>query len=447
MPGNFPVVGVQPTAVAPSERSWLGVAREFLPGTAVMPTNTIPMDPKSYNPEDTPKFLPDEAIRGQMALLYNEILGPADATFSFGGPNFLDTYGFFLDNIYGDLSSYYNGTATGTFTTTVAPAVGATVATVANAVTPGWTAGTYIQFEPGLGSVATAEVVKVTGTTATQVFFGANPLRFAHGSGGSILTIGASPSTTFTHIFALLNQTLGYNGYPGAQPPTHTLTDNTNLITTSTAQTYGPANAFGARQYPMACVSALDFTGNAESLVDIKVTGNSWPSVVPATTPTNVVSNTIPVAAWRSQVFLGGTLAANQVFNVGEWSLNLKRELHVYFTAQNAQTPFIIARGPFSAAGSLNFSVASDDSDLYLMIQNVQPQMQITMSNGLTGTSAITLTFNAQVTAFVKSKITRNSVLIGYDNAFDLVANSTNIGGSGGLAPLSVILVNAVATY
>ena len=51
-------------SVAPSTRSWLGVARELTVGTPVGPTNTIPMDAKSYRPEDTPKFLPDEAIRG-----------------------------------------------------------------------------------------------------------------------------------------------------------------------------------------------------------------------------------------------------------------------------------------------------------------------------------------------------------------------------------------------
>ena len=61
------------------------------------PTNTVPVDAKSLAPEDMPKFLPDEAIRGSMAMLYNEIIGPDDATFSFGGPNFLDVHGFFLD--------------------------------------------------------------------------------------------------------------------------------------------------------------------------------------------------------------------------------------------------------------------------------------------------------------------------------------------------------------
>lgn len=442
MPANNPVVGLQPSAVSPAERTYLGIGRENVAGTAVLPTNTIPSDPKSYNPEDTPKFLPDEAIRGQMALLYNEILGPADATFSFSGPNFLDVHGFWLDNIFGDMSSSFNGTFTGTTATTVAPAVGATAATVANAVTPGWTAGTYIQFEPA--GAATAEVVKVTGTTATQVFFANNSLRFAHGSGGSIFTIGTSPNNTFTHVFALLNQTLGYSGIPGAQPPTHTITDVYNLTTGSTL---GPANNFGARSYPMCCVSALDFTGNAENLIDVKVSGNSWPSVIPSTVPTNVVSTAVPVAAWRSQVYIGGTAVANAVYDVGEWTVNLKRELHVYFTAQNAQTPFIIARGAFSASGVMNFTVPSDDSPLYYMIENTQPQVRININNGLSGTSLINVNFDMQVAAFVKAKITRNSVLTGYDDSYDAVANATNVGGSGGLAPVTVTLTNAIPAY
>lgn len=441
MPNN-PVVGSTPTAVSPAERTWLGIAREIIPGTAVLPTNTIPSDPKNYNPEDTPKFLPDESIRGQMALLYNEILGPADATFGFSGPNFFDVHGFWLDNIFGDMSSSFNGIFTGTTPTTVAAAVGATVATVANAVTPGWAVGTYIQFEPAGSSIA--EVVKVTGTTATQVFFANNSLRFAHGSGGSIFTIGTSPNNTFTHVFALLNQTAGYAGLLGAQPPTHTLTDVTNFITGSTL---GPANNFGARSYPMCCVSALDFTGNAESLVEVKVAGNSWPSVVPSTVPTNVTSTAVPIAAWRSQIYIGGVAAANLVYDIGEWTVNLKRELHVYFTSQNAQTPFIIARGAFSASGVMNFTVPSDDSPLYYMIENTQPQVRITFTNGLSGTSAITCTFDMQVCAFVKSKITRNAVLVGYDNSYDAVANSTNVGGSGGLAPVTVTLTNATPAY
>ena len=61
---------------------------------------------------------------------------------------------------------------------------------------------------------------------------------------------------------------------PGAQPPTLTLTDNTNLNYGGTPGT----NTSGARAYASACVSAVDISGNVEQLLDFKVTGNSWPS-------------------------------------------------------------------------------------------------------------------------------------------------------------------------
>jgi hypothetical protein len=432
-----PVVGTSPSAVYPSSRSWLGIAREgagTLVGTPVPPTNTIPMDPKSYSPEDTPKFLPDEALRGQMAMLYNEILGPEDASFSFGGPNFLDTYGFMLDNIFGDLST--TGTASGTVVTSFTgnPAVGATVITVASGTAFG--TGSTIQIDTG----SVSEVVVVTASSSTTISFGNNPLRFAHSTGTVITVTGP-----YTHTFALLNSGAGYGGILGAQPPTHTLTDNTNIITTGTY-----ANPYGARYYPSACLSTFDLSGNAEQLLDIKVSGNSWPSVIPGTTPTKNISTAIPIPAWTSKVYIGGTAANNQVFDVGEWAINIKRQLQVYWTDQGAQTPYIIARGPLSISGTMNFTVPSDDSPLNYMIQNTQPQIRILMSNttqGLSGTATLTLQFDAQVAAFVKSKPDRNAVLIGYQNSWDAVANSTNVGGSGGLAPGSVTLINNVPTY
>ena len=110
------VVGTIPSFIAPSSKSWLGVGRELVTGLSpVLPTNTIPLDMSSYQPEDTPKFLHDEAIRGVMAQLYNDILGVEDATFSFGGPMFLDVGGFWIDNTFGDLST--TGTSASSTTT------------------------------------------------------------------------------------------------------------------------------------------------------------------------------------------------------------------------------------------------------------------------------------------------------------------------------------------
>src|ERR1035438_3598802 len=116
------MAGTVPSIIAPSSKTWLGVGREGLmalglTGQPVLPTNTIPLDKNSYQPEDTPKFLPDEAIRGVMAQLYNDILGVEDATFSFGGPMFLDVGGFWLDNAFGDLSTVGSGTTSSTTVT------------------------------------------------------------------------------------------------------------------------------------------------------------------------------------------------------------------------------------------------------------------------------------------------------------------------------------------
>lgn len=433
-----PVVGTTPTAVYPSSRSWLGIAREGsgpLVGTPVPPTNTIPVDPKSYSPEDTPKFLPDEALRGQMAMLYNEILGPEDASFSFGGPNFLDMHGFFLDNIFGDLSTVGTSSGTGSTSFSGSPAVGATIVTVSSGT--GFAVGQNVQLDTG----ALAEVVTITGTSSTTLSFGNNPLRFAHGASGTAFGV-IGP---YTHVFALLNSGAGYGGVLGAQPPTHTLTDNTNIITSGTY-----ANPYGARYYPSSCLSTFDMSGNSEQLLDIKVAGNSWPSVIPGTTPTKNISTAIPIPNWTSKVFIGGTALANQIFSIGEWAVNIKRQLQVYWTNQGAQTPYIIARGPLSISGTMNFTVPSDDSPLNYMIQNTQPQVRIVMSNttlGASGTSTLTVQFDSQVAAFIKSKPDRNAVLIGYQNSWDSVANATNVGGSGGLAPGSVTLINNIPTY
>jgi len=408
-----------PVAVAPSTQSWVGVAREMTTGTAVLPTNVIPQDAKSYKPEDTPKFLPDEAIRGSMALTYGQILGPADATLNFGGPVFLDTHGFMLDNTFGDLSA--TGTSPANTTTlSVGTTVGATTATLTSAT--GYTDGAYVQIDTG----PAAEVVQLSAApSGSTITFTGYPLRFPHTSGATVATVSAP----FTSTFALLNSDLGYAGVPGAQPPTHTLTDYTALTPN-----------VGARSYPSACLSKLDFTGNAEQLLEVKFTGNSWPSAPASASPVKSLTAVEPVAAWQSTIKIGGT----PVYDIGDWAVSVTRKLQAYYTAQGSNIPFIIARGELSITGTLNFTVAEDESALSYMLENSQPSLSITVSNGQTGAAETSLTFTASRAAFTKSAPTRNSVLIGYDTTFDCVANPTDVGGSGGMAPGKFTLVSSL---
>jgi len=427
------------SAVAPSSRRSLGVARELQVGQALLPTNTIPVDAKSFSPEDNPKFLNDEALRGQMAMLYNVILGPEDASFSFGGPNFLDIHGFFLDNLFGDLSTTgstpTNGTSLSGSVATLA--IGGTQATLVSA--SGYSSASTVQIDSGNISEV---VVLSTAPSGSLITFGNNPLRFPHAAGATVNTV--SSSGNFTHTFALLNSQLGYGGVAGAQPPTHSLTDNYNLGYLGGGSGENTANA---RTYPSCCVGQIDLTGNAEQLLEIKFSGNGFVSAPASAAPTITISSVVPVANWRGLIYIGGTAASNQVTTIGEWALSLKRQLQIYFTVANSQNPYIIARGPLSASMTAQFTTPGDESPLVYMLYDGPQLIQVVLDNGLSGTSHIKLTITGHNAQAVKSKPGSSSVLIDFADSFDFIANSSDVGGSGGLGPIVVQLLNQIATY
>jgi len=405
--------------IAPASKTWLGVARELSPGTQTLPVQTIPLLKNSYQPEDTPKWLHDEAIRGSMAMVFNDIQGVEDSTFSYGGPAFLDVEGYFLDNLFGDKSDTAN-TYVGTTTATQAGTIGQIAYTVAGTANFGTV--TYAQID--LGSLS--EIVGPTTVTAGNIAFGSTPLRFAHANGATIQAVSALTSGPFTHTWNIQNNSSG-------QPPTHTFTDYTSLTGT-----------VGARAYVGGCVGVIDITGNSEQLLEFKLTGNAFVSTPSLTTPTNTVSTAIPIANWRSTVAVAGS----QVNDVGEWTVSLKRTLQVYWTDQGTiQSPYIIARGPLDATGTLNYTVPTDETPLTQMLSNTQPIVQYGISNGVAGSGTLSLTINTHQSAFEKAKPGRSEVLVGYADEWQAVANSTNSGGSGGLGPATVVLVNNVPTY
>ena len=206
--------------VYPGVLSWLGMARELTAGTPLVPVVTQPLDQASYEPEDMPHFLDDKAVRGSMTDLFYKTLGVEQGTFSFGAPNFLDTQGYWFDNVFGDVSTVGSNQANPA-TVSGGIAVGATSCTLAAAPPSSYTAGATIQ----IGAGATAEVVVVGSTSASSVVTfaisaagEAYPMRFTHATGTTVQTCG----TPFTHRFSALNSPLGYGGAYGGRtgPPT-----------------------------------------------------------------------------------------------------------------------------------------------------------------------------------------------------------------------------------
>jgi hypothetical protein len=427
------------------------MCRELTAGTPLAPVITHPLEQAQFDPEDTPKFLDDRAIRGSMTDLFYKTLGVESATFSFGGPNFLDSHGYWFDNVFGDLSTTGSSLANPA-TVSGAIAVGATSCTLAAAPPSSYTAGATIQ----IGAGSTAEVVVIASTAASDiVYFGVSsagesyPLRFTHPTGTTVETCG----TPFTHRWAALNSALGYGGAYGAQPPTHTLTDNTNLVNTFTSSTYGTvvSTGIGARQYPSAVFSEVALKGNAEQLLMISGRGESWLSNLAGTAPTNITTNSRPIPNWNTTVVVAGTTinSTGLYAGVGEFGFTPKRKTQTYWIVAGTQTPYIIARGPLTCDGTLNFDPTNTEMPLDLMLLNSQPPISITTTNsGIANAGTpFTLTFTASQAAITKSKIMRNKDLVGFGDSFEAVANAVDTGGSGGLGPCSITVINNTAVY
>lgn len=437
--------------IYPGVLSWLGVARELTGGTPLVPVVTLPLNQGEFEPEDTPTFLDDKAIRGSMTDLFYKTLGVEKAMFSMGGPNFLDSHGYVFDNVFGDLSTTGSSLANGSTVSGGIP-VGTTSCTLAAAPPAAYTAGATIQI--GTGSVA--EVVIIGSTAGSNVVNfasssggGGYPVRFTHATGTTVQTAG----TPFTHKWAALNSPLGYGGAYGAQPPTHTFCDTTNIVNVMTSATYGtaPSNQFGARLYPGSAVKQLDFSGNVQQLLGIKWSGDAWPSVASGTAITNVTTNSRPLPNWNTTVVIAG----NTINTSGPWSgidnftLSWKRGDEVYWNLTGVQAPTIIARGPLTADGSIDWNPTSTETPLDLMLLNAQAPVSITVSNsGIPNSGTpFTLTFTMSQVANIKSKVMRNRVAIGYGNSYEAVGNATDTGGSGGLGPGTITLVNNTAVY
>jgi hypothetical protein len=92
-------------SVQQSVRSYLGIAKEVTKGTAVTPTDFIPVMKDSIKPADIIDPLYDTGLRGSNVVNYNYIPGRTRSTFDFGGAVFADTVGYSLAGLLGSVAT------------------------------------------------------------------------------------------------------------------------------------------------------------------------------------------------------------------------------------------------------------------------------------------------------------------------------------------------------
>ena len=88
-----------------SVRSYLGIAKEVTKGTAVAPTDFIPVAVDSIKPVDIIDPLYDKGLRGSLVENYNYIPGRTRSTFDFGGAVFPDTIGYAIAGVMGSVDT------------------------------------------------------------------------------------------------------------------------------------------------------------------------------------------------------------------------------------------------------------------------------------------------------------------------------------------------------
>lgn len=82
-----------------SSRSYLGLAVEATPGTAVSPTHFVPI--KTFKAGDNIKRVNDDGIRGVLAKDFGSYAATASADLSYDGQFYTDMPGYFLKAIFG----------------------------------------------------------------------------------------------------------------------------------------------------------------------------------------------------------------------------------------------------------------------------------------------------------------------------------------------------------
>ena len=88
-----------------THRSYLGIAKEATKGTAVTPTDFIPVLASKLKPVDIYMPLFDEGLRGSLVKNYNYVQGRGYSTFDWGGPVFPDTIGYSIAGLLGDVAT------------------------------------------------------------------------------------------------------------------------------------------------------------------------------------------------------------------------------------------------------------------------------------------------------------------------------------------------------
>lgn len=415
--------------VWPTSKQTVGLNIEATPGAGGTPNFWLPVDHFTWN--DKPTWLKDMAGRGVMGRdAFGVIQGVKIGELDFDGPFYPDISPFLIANLLGDVTTTGTPT-TPTGTLAAASIVGATSVQSTVSIP----ASTLIQ----IGSGNLAEVVTTAGapTGAGPYVIPVPALAKPHAgpTPGPAEAITALQAAPLVHRMSLMNSGAGRGqGANSCQPSTLAI-----------SQYYGPTATSGARQFVSVVITEFTLKWNAETeLATYTAKAIAWASTPMGSIPSPTYTSAKPLPSWGVQIGIGGPASGGTlVLNSEDGEYNLHRAAKAYFTGQNSQNPYLIVRGDVSADWKSTF-IAAAEAELTHMTSNDQPQYQCTLSNGLSGASALALQVDMQQATFTEVKPDFGEEAVRWSVTGGTVFNSTNAGYTGGTAPISLSFTNTV---
>jgi Phage tail tube protein len=380
--------------------SYLGVAKESSRGTGVSPTFFLPVT--SIEPEDVPKWLRVTALKGSMAKTFGYVQGLRSTTFGTGGPAYADSFGWPLMGILGDVTTSASRTVSDGVTNATTTVTSATANFTASDVGKNISGGTI----PAGTFIASR-------TNSTTVILSAA----ATGSASGVtLTIGAPQ----THVGSLLNST------PSAQPTSHTLTDFYAITQ--------------ARQYAGIQWVELELKFNVEGLLEWTAKAQGLVPSLPVAQPVGSWTTVLPMPTWQGIATIGGTVMAK----IGDGTVNLKREVALIPGMNGTQQYAQVFLGPLETTYKFSAYI-DDDTEYNRMSNNTQPSVDLNWSSGV-GASMQQIRMHMSQVAYLKAKPNRGKPYVQIDVESEAVANTTDIGSSGGFGMVQAAVGNALAS-
>ena len=411
-----------PTTAQPVSTGYFLIGREITTATVAPVWTSVKAKP--LKPNNKPQWLRDAAMWGDMNELHDLQQGPAWAELEIPeSPLYGDTFGHLAFGFFGDYVA--TGTAASPASTlNGGVSAGATSITVTSGT--GITANMWLQVD--VSSIA--EIVQVSSVATNVVTLkSSTPLRFAHLTGVAV----TNTTGPYVHTFATLNPNSG-TGLTNCQPPSHSIAHYNYLP---------GAGGYYSDLFLYSVVTDLSIMGDASGWLAYSAKLTSYIQAAPGSQPVAALSTIKGIPAYKGT----NTVASGSVNNIAKWGIDFTRKVDVIPTADGQQNPYFLGLGAMTAKFKLTVDPATDESELNYMLQNTAPTFAWSTSNGLGGTSVVTVAINAQVAGYMESPISAVREFWGYEVGGELVASSTNAGNSGGNTLCNLVLTNNVASY